>query len=551
MLVRLPIVALAFIVTTYGVSASQTKSRLSPAAQDLFDYAMYVCDSRFDYSYNYIWYVNDGQWDTRFTAWYIPGLLYRANGDDVEHAIAAIENILANQMNEDYDSAWYGTFKGAPDEPVPTPDGPLYPPEIYGSYDPNWREFIGTQLIQVVEEFGNLLSDDLISRIEDSLEAAAVGGMRRNGTFPTDDNLILAYSNPGIMRALVVGWIGVRRNNQTYIDFAWQQGQDLLTLFQRGGQNVLGEYNAPNYYGIDMWALGANVAYGPKDAPMTRNAEIIIGEIWKDIAAHYNPYLGNLAGPYDRAYTRDATTHSAIISLFWWGIWGREYGPQPPKGEADLLFDIGQGPAVALIMDVVGRYIDEESVAILKSKGIWEGSRFINKTVYDDLHEDVYRVATSWVSAPIMIGAETVAEDKNRGDQFVPAIVHWAADPDHKPYPYNGILMLYPTASTITAEAGPNTLTISYPNTTQEGTDIFTFALTGLPPPWILAGNVVTGLENLPCLKVNTSAPGLEIQPIVYGESLHNHYFYNISYVVPKDFEGTPTVHMDFEYTCT
>ena len=46
-------------------------------------------------------------------------------------------------MNGDFDSAWYGTFKLSPDEPNPTPDGPLYPPSIYGSYDPNWREFVG------------------------------------------------------------------------------------------------------------------------------------------------------------------------------------------------------------------------------------------------------------------------------------------------------------------------------------------------------------------------------------------------------------------------
>ncbi|KAH9883798.1 hypothetical protein F4778DRAFT_801072 [Xylariomycetidae sp. FL2044] len=542
--------SLTFAAAVYGSDVVRSRSQLSPAAQSLFDYAMSVGDSRYDYSYNHIWYQSNGAWGTRFTAWYIPGLLHRAEGDDIKHGIAAIESVLATQMIEDYDAAWYGTFKQAPDEPTPTPDDALYPPEIYGSYDPNWREFIGTQLVQIVEEFGHLLSDELITRIEDSLEAAAVGGMRRNGTYPEDDNLVLAYSNPSIMRALVVGWIGVRRSNQTYIDFAWRQGQDLLALFQKGGQNVLAEYNAPNYYGIDMWALAANVAYGPRDAPMTNNSEIMITEIWKDIAAHYNPYLGNMAGPYDRAYTRDATTHSAIISMFFWGIWGREFGPQPPKGESDLLYDVGQGPALALIMDVVGRSIDEQSAAVLKAKGPWEGTKFVNKTVYDELDANVFRVATSWISSPLMIGAQTVAEEENRGDQFVPAIVHWASDPGHEPYPYNGMLMLYPSASTITAEAGPNRLTMAYPNTTQAGTDIFTLAVTGIPPSWTLGGNRVRGLEDLPCLTVNTTAPGLEMQPITYGSMLRDHYIYNISYAVPGDFEGVPSIQLDFAYTC-
>lgn len=36
-------------------------------------------------------------------------------------------------MTENFESAWYGTFKVSPDEPYPTPDSELYPPEIYVS----------------------------------------------------------------------------------------------------------------------------------------------------------------------------------------------------------------------------------------------------------------------------------------------------------------------------------------------------------------------------------------------------------------------------------
>lgn len=408
-----------------------------------------------------------------------------------------------------------------------------------------------SQLVQVVEEFSHLLSDDLIARMEDSLEAAAVGAMRRNGSFPEGDNLILGYSNPQIMRALTVGWIGTRRQNQTLIDFAWTKGEELLALFQRDGQNVLSEYNAPNYYGVDMWALAANVAYGPKDAPMTKNAPYIMTEVWKDIAVHYNPFLGNMVGPYDRAYTRDGTTHSQILSLFWWGIFGREYGPQPPLGDSDLIYDVSQGAALSLIMDIVAGNIDEATASALKAKGWWEGARSVSKTIFEDLETQVYRVSTSWVSAGLMIGGQRVAETVNRGNQFVPAIVHWAADPKHTPFPYNGFFSLYPSASTIDAVAGEKTLTISYPNTTQDGTDIFTFALTGMPPQFDgRPKEAITGWDNLPCLAVNFSAPGLEALPISYGSMLRNHYIYNISYAVPADFEGTPSVSFELEYTC-
>lgn len=374
--------------------------------------------------------------------------------------------------------------------------------------------------------------------------------MRRNGSFPLDDNLILGYSNPGIMRALTTGWVGKRKNNKVLINFAKEQGNDLLKLFKRCG-NALSEYNAPNYYGIDIWALAANIAYGPKDAPMTKNSVFILQELWKDVAAHYNPYLGNMVGPYDRAYSRDATTHSQILSMILWGVYGRGVGGQPPLGEADLLYDIAQGAALALVMDVIAPTISKDAQAIIKSKGKWKGTRFIKKTIYEELDSSNPRHVTSWLSAELMIGGQTVNETVNRGNQYVPAIVQWASDPSHKPYPYMGFFSLYPSASTLNAKAEANKLTVSYPNTTQDGANIFTFALTGIPPSWTLGGkNVVKGLEKLPCLDVNVTAPGLVKQDVVYGATLRDHWIYNISYAVPEGFKGTPSVTLDMTYTC-
>jgi hypothetical protein len=242
-------------------------------------------------------------------------------------------------MTRDLDAPWYGTYKLSPEQPDPTPNSTLYPPEIYTTYDPNWREFVGTQLVQVVEEFGHLIGGELVAEIEDSLEIAAIGGMRRNGTFPEDDNLGIYYSNPAIMRALVVGWIGARRNNANLINFANDQGTKLLQLFQLNGANTLSEYNSPGYYGIDTWALGAHLKYGPKDQTMTSSAKIILREMWTDLADHYNGYLGNMVGPYDRAYTRDMTQHSTTLISFLWGLFGHSTVPLPYKLEGDLMFN--------------------------------------------------------------------------------------------------------------------------------------------------------------------------------------------------------------------
>ena len=297
-----------------------------------------------------------------------------------------------------------------------------------------------------------------------------------------------------------------------------------------------------------MWALAANVKYGPKSATFTKHAEYILTEMWKDIAEHYNPYLGNLAGPYDRAYTRDMPTHNSILSFFWWGIFGHDRAPQPPPSDLDLNYDVTQGAALALLMDTVSAVWSSDVTRKLLSP--FRTERSLKKTVYYDLTSNKSRIATSWLSKPLMAGGITVNETVNRGKQFTPAIVHWAADPKHKPYPYNGFFSLYPSGTVINATASPNKLVISYPSTTEAGTNGFQFMLSGIPPPWNLAGNVVNGFSNLPCLSAKVTAPGLELLPTVYGSMIYSHYYYNITYAIPADFSGSPTITFDLKYTC-
>lgn len=245
-------------------------------------------------------------------------------------------------------------------------------------------------------------------------------------------------------------------------------------------------------------------------------------------------------------------TNSAVIDYFWWGLYGYGTGPQPNKLEADLLYDVTQGSALALVMDVVAAHISKNDSAWLQSSGEWKGERMITKKVPDSVGADAeVRVVTSWISSSLMIGAEQVNETVNRGQQYVPAIVQWAGDKSHKPHPYMSFFSLYPTASTIDAIAGPNSLEISYPNTTQAGTNIFTFALAQLPPSWtLIKKKVVESLEDLPCLDVTVSAEGLEKQPVIYGATLEDNRFYNVSYVVPSGFKGIPKISFKFKYTC-
>ena len=398
-------------------------------------------------------------------------------------------------------------------------------------------------------EFEDKIPRRLVKKLEYSLEQAAIGGMRRNGTYP--DNLTIAYSNPALMRALLVGWIGHRLNNAEFISFAEDQGNKIYELFTKNGTNTLGEYNAPNYYGIDVFALAANIKYGVAGASMTKNATPILKALLGDIGDHYNSYLGNMVGPYDRAYTRDMQVHNAIIQFVWWGLYGYDKAPHPPPSDLDQNYDISQGAAFALVMESVAGVLDNQISK--KLTGSFGRERTLRKVIYSELDSNnTYRVATSWLSKYLMIGGMEQDETEDRGKQFTPATVHWAGDRKHKPHPYNTFFTLYPTATTLKAVASPNKLTISYPNTTQAGANSFQFLLSGIPPPWNLNGNVIDGFSTLPCLRAKVTAPGLEVQPTVYGSSIYNHYYYNITYVVPSTFPSgdIPTISFDFKYLC-
>lgn len=396
-----------------------------------------------------------------------------------------------------------------------------------------------------MEEFSHLIGAKLVDRIIHALEVQAVGAMRRNGT--GDDNLVPAYTNPGLMRALTVGWVGARKNNQTLIDFADNHAADIYKLFT-AGSNVFSEYNAPTYYGTDVWALAISIKYGPKDQFLTKKAPWMLEELWKEIATQYNAYLGNLAGPYDRANSRDLTQDSAILPLWFWGLLGRAKAPTPNLRQPNLEYDAAEGASMALVMSTVAQSIPKSVLESLTEAP--SSDRTINKTIHENLNGTGTRYATSWISKSLMAGGIEQYETTVRSKQFVPAIVHWASDPNHKPFPYNGFFSLYPTASTVKAVATANKLVVSYPNATQAGSDSFQFMIVGIPPAWNLAGNTVSGFSRLPCLKVNASAPGLELLPTTYGSSIYSHYYYNVTYVVPEGFEQIPTISFDLEYTC-
>lgn len=153
----------------------------------------------------------------------------------------------------DNGTAYYWDYKEASDKPYPNPM--TYPAAIYNSYDPNWAFFIGVQFVQIIEEFEHLLPSDLVDKMVDSTYKAARNLMTRVGY--DGDNLVTAYTNPALGRALVVEWVGNRINDQNLTQAGEQYAQNIYDLFTAEGYNTFGEYNVPSESPLNVHTLNS------------------------------------------------------------------------------------------------------------------------------------------------------------------------------------------------------------------------------------------------------------------------------------------------------
>ena len=151
--------------------------------------------------------------------------------------------------------------------------------------------------MQIIEEFESLLPSDLVDQMVDSTYKAARHLMTRVGY--DGDNLVTAYSNPAIGRAIVVEWVGNRLNDANLTAAGNQYAQDIYDLFTADGHNTLGEYNVPSesmlpalltlaYYGEDILGLCQWIRHAPADSKFPQYGQYILQALWDDIAEHYN-----------------------------------------------------------------------------------------------------------------------------------------------------------------------------------------------------------------------------------------------------------------------
>ena len=146
------------------------------------------------------------------------------------------------------------------------------------------------------------------------------------------------YANIALLRAWLDAWSG-----RTDLRYA----EAVVDEFRRHGCFV--EHNSPTYYGIDLLALGL---WQRADSPveLQRWGASIEAALWTDIARWWHPELGNLCGPYSRAYGMDL--HAYVSGLAAGALVCRPAG-SPPRPAVDPL-PHGHDLCVAPLLQHVG-----------------------------------------------------------------------------------------------------------------------------------------------------------------------------------------------------
>lgn len=351
----------------------------------------------------------------------------------------------------------YGDYQVYPEQP--TVGTEAYPGVIYNPWDPNWRGFIGTTFIAILEEFRHLLDDDLKTLMLKSLHLDAIGDTYRVGGV-NDDNLYPSYSNAAIMHTSLSSWVGRHTNDSNLTAEGERWGREIVELFDRG--NALSEFNSPTYAGVSLWGLAIWAKYLPSESVLNQNGGRMITAVWQTTAQLYNANMRNMAGPWDRSYGYDMNRYFSIMGLWIWNAVGREASsiykyPQVMAHQDDFEF----GPLVSIIGPYMNSFISYTAIASFRT---FPGTHTFNTTVYSPAYDNVLRNISALLSPNLTIGAETFDENVVGGpninqQQFNPAVVQWLRSDGSVDF-----ISLYAETEALQASVGDGELELSYPS---------------------------------------------------------------------------------------
>lgn len=313
----------------------------------------------------------------------------------VDRAEATLRRVLALQLDAP-GRPWDGTFPVTAEQPPPPVEGAVE----WVHYDPNWRQFVGTALALTVARHSSVLDDELAS--------ALVTAVRRCVAGEPDDRIPSWYTNPDLLHAWLLGWVGARDADPARLAAGEARAEAAVARVRRHGD--VDEYSSPTYDGVDLLALGLWATLPPSPV-YGRLAAEALGAVGPRVATLFHADLGAMCGPYIRAYGLGLDRYVALV-----GPWLVAAGapvervlPWPLDAATDHVHDLWSVPLVALVAPAVVPWLALRS---------------------DLPRRHVQRfgpvVAESVLGVDVAIGAEAGRRPEFAADQHVPVTVHHA-----------------------------------------------------------------------------------------------------------------------------
>ncbi|MCX5674727.1 MAG: hypothetical protein NTX87_06940 [Planctomycetota bacterium] len=211
---------------------------------------------------------------------YAVALLMSGDAAHVSRAADVLRKALSLQ-DADPTSPTYGLWPWLLEEPLA---GMALP-------DPNWADFCGARLAQILKDHAGKLPADLADPVRAGLGHAAWSIFRRN--------VDPAYTNVAIAGAGVTLAAGELLGAPRLLDYGRRRLRNLVrhTKFH-GGFN---EYNSPTYTLVALHECERMLSL-LGDAQARSDADWLRCVAWLTIAEHYHPGTCQWAGPHSRAY---------------------------------------------------------------------------------------------------------------------------------------------------------------------------------------------------------------------------------------------------------
>jgi hypothetical protein len=335
----------------------------------------------------------------RESAWYALGLLLRDQPGDRDRAAAILDTVLKEQYTTPGPN-WYGTYKRSPDEPTPNGSGVMWK-----EFDPNWREFIGTTFVIILQEYPDRISPELRKRMYAAIDRSIEGEIK-------EERLLPSYSNIALMYGFLWDFAAKHDHRSDWQKKSAEWNEAVYKLFKQYG--VFTEYNSPTYSGVDLYGLALWRKYG-SSAHMRSMGREMEAKLWTDIANYYQPELRNITGPYDRSYGMNMEHYVSVVGVWMRTVLDASAAPLPVlTATTDHLSDIWLAPHFAIL----GTNIPQAALHKIKH---FDGPSFIRQRISNN------RVATSWIGNRVIYGGE--ATQKTRGtsltQQFHPGTIQW------------------------------------------------------------------------------------------------------------------------------